>query len=454
MRNAKRFAVALICAVVVMIAHTTHAQAPTDAEKRKEDLTQFRRDFFDKDLSFAPAARREAEQRLIELEKTLSTIGQTEFELSLARVAALTDNGHSGGAPSVRSRRFERVDMRLAPFGEDFYVLRVKAENADLLGARLVAIDGMSMSALQPLYRALDGGTPAWRDRTAAFFLESPPQLRALGVGKAPNVENAAAPPVYAFITVDGKNVERSFAVSPAGADRVGGNASRWMFAELAPLEDRAWKTLIAPERAPWALQEPVNRLRVRHDGALNAVVIDMRQSSSSADMNLRSYFRAVEKLIDETKPQHLVLDLRLNGGGDLTQTRDFAESLPKLVKGRIFALTSPWTFSAAISTLGYLKQAAPDRVTIVGEAVGDRLEFFAEGKSTTLKYSKENFAYATERHDYRNGCAKVDDCHRMVVTRPIAVPTLDPDIAAPWTIETYRAARDPAMEAVAKAIR
>ena len=179
-----------------------------------------------------------------------------------------------------------------------------------------------------------------------------------------------------------------------------------------------------------------------------------MRQSNSSAEVKLRDYFHAVEKMIEETKPLHLVLDLRLNGGGDLTQTRDFAERLPKLVKGRIFTLVSPWTFSAAISTLGYLKQAAPDRITIVGEAVGDRLDFFAEGKSTTLKHSNERFAYATERHDYRGGCAKFDDCHRPVVTRPIAVPSLDPDIAAPWTIEAYRAARDPAMEAVAKAIR
>jgi hypothetical protein len=42
---------------------------------------------------------------------------------------------------------------------------------------------------------------------------------------------------------------------------------------------------------------------------------------------------------------------------------------------------------------------------------------------------------------------------YRPVVTRPIAVPSLDPDIAAPWTIEAYRAARDPAMEAVAAAL-
>jgi hypothetical protein len=444
MNNALRLAVALLCITVL----APLAQAQTDAEKRQEDLSQFRRDFFEKDRSFSPAARREAEEKLAELSTRLASIGQTEFELSLSRIAALTDNGHSGGSPSSRSRRYERVDMRLTPFGEDFYILRAKAENADLLGARLVAIDGVSIATLRPMYRALDGGTPAWRDRTAPFFLESPPQLRALGVGKSD------APPVYGFITLDGKSVERSFTVSPTGADRVGGDATRWMFPVLAPLEDRAWKTLIEPDRAPWALQEPLNRLRVRHDAALNAVVIDMRQANNSAQLRLRDYFQSVEKLIEETKPQHLVFDLRLNGGGDLTQTRDFAERLPRLVKGRIFAFTSPWTFSAAISTLGYLKQAAPERVTIVGEAVGDRLEFFAEGKSATLKHSNERFSYATERHDYRGGCAKFDDCHRNVVSRPIAVPSLDPDIAAPWTIEAYRAGRDPAMEAVAKALR
>lgn len=434
-------------ALLLLVAATAFGQPATEVEKRQQDLAQFRRDFFEKDRSYTPTARREAELRLVDIEKNVAAIGQTEFELSLARVAALSDNGHSGGSPSSRSRRHERVDVRLVPFGEEFYVLRVKADNADLLGARLESIDGVPMPQLRTLYRSLVGGTAAWRDRTAAFFLESPPQLRALGVGKA------AAAPIYRFVMADGKNVERTFSVSPVGADRVGGNATRWMFPVLAPLEDRAWKALLDPERAPWAFQEPVKRLRLRHDAALNAVVIEMRQSQSSADEKLKDYFVQVTKLVEETKPAHLILDLRLNGGGDLTQTRDFAERLPTLVKGRIFALTSPWTFSAAISTLGYLKQAAPSRVTIVGEAVGDRLEFFAEGKFITLTHSKEGFLYSIERHDYRNGCKDFTDCHRNVVSRPIAVKSLDPDIAAPWTIDAYREGRDPAMEAVAKVL-
>jgi hypothetical protein len=178
-----------------------------------------------------------------------------------------------------------------------------------------------------------------------------------------------------------------------------------------------------------------------------------MRQNDGDDAHPIDRFLRDATRAIKEAHPKNLVLDMRLNGGGDLNTTRDFAESLPGLVPGRIFALTSPWTFSAAISTVGYLKQKAPARVTIVGETVGDRLVFFSEGRPVTLTNTGIVVLPATERHDYRNGCRDFSDCHGNVVRHPIAVPTLDPEIAAPWTIEAYRSGRDPAMEAVAAAL-
>lgn len=434
--------------LLVLLASAASAQAPDEAAKRRADLAQYRKEFFAIDKSYSAAARAEAERQLTALEKDAVIVEPATFDLALARITALADNGHTVNFAAPRSRRYERADLRLTPFGDQFYVLRVKAENADLLGARLVAIDGVPIETVRGLGRSLAGGTPAWRDRSVPYFLESPPQLRALGVGKA------ASPPVYRFFTLEGKEVERTFSVSPAGADRVGGNATRWMFPVLAPLEDRTWKTLLAPEMAPWSLQEPVKRFRWRHDASLDALVIEMRQSSNAGEERLADFFAAVEKAVADLKPANLVLDLRHNGGGDLTTTRDFAERLPKLVKGRVFALISPWTFSAAISTVGYLKQAAPGRVTLVGETVGDRLHFFAEGRPVTLANSKEVVLFATERHDYQNGCKQYDDCHRNVVTRPIAVNSLDPEIPAPWTLDAYRAGRDPGMKAVADALK
>jgi hypothetical protein len=129
-------------------------------------------------------------------------------------------------------------------------------------------------------------------------------------------------------------------------------------------------------------------------------------------------------------------------------------QALPKRVPGRIIALTSPWTFSAAVSSIGYLKQTDPARVTIIGEEVGDRLNFFSEGSVVTLPNSKAEMLNATERHDYATGCRGFTDCHGPVVRHPIAVPSLAPAIAAPWTIEAYLAGRDPGMEAAAAALR
>jgi hypothetical protein len=161
-----------------------------------------------------------------------------------------------------------------------------------------------------------------------------------------------------------------------------------------------------------------------------------------------------MDSMLLARKPVNVVLDMRMNGGGDLNTTRSFVQALPTRVSGRVFALTSPYTFSAAISTVGYLKQAAPARVTIVGEMVGDRLEFWAEGRPATLPASGLLIGRATERHDYATGCKPYTDCHGNVVRNPISVKTLAPDILAPWTMADYRAGRDPGMAAIVAALR
>jgi hypothetical protein len=192
----------------------------------------------------------------------------------------------------------------------------------------------------------------------------------------------------------------------------------------------------------------------MRDDTGIEALVLELRQNSDAPGMPIQSFLKDAADRIKASRPRNLVLDMRLNGGGDLNTTRDFVESLPGKIPGRIFVLTSPWTFSAAISTVGYLKQAAPGRVTIVGEPVGDRLNFFAEGGIVTLPRSGAVMLIATERHDYAGGCRGYDDCHGPVVRHPIAVQDLNPAIKAPWTIEAYRAGRDPGMEAIATALK
>ncbi|MEQ1691231.1 MAG: hypothetical protein ABMA00_08105 [Gemmatimonas sp.] len=422
--------------------------APLTPTSIRQDLALMREQFLGIEASYSPGARAEAERRIARLEVVADTLQRGFLELEIARIVALADNGHTSVPGAMRASHFNRVAIRLTPFGEEFYVLRAQSQHADLLGARLLAIDGKPMAMLRTAARSLSGGTAAWRDRQAPFLFESPEQLHALGV------ITASTAATYRFQLATGGTVERRLVADSANAATPRANTSRWMYPEPPASDGREWRSLMAVAQAPWSLQEPTTRFRWRDAPELDGVVIELRQNVSAPNVMIRTFLMQMDTLLRVQKPRHVVLDMRMNGGGDLNTTRAFVQSLPTLVSGRIFVLTSPHTFSAAISTVGYLKQAAPERVSIVGEMVGDRLEFWAEGRPVTLPGSGILIGRATERHDYATGCKPYSDCHGAVVRSPISVKTLAPDLSAPWTLADYRAGRDPGMAAIAAELR
>ncbi|WP_374658591.1 hypothetical protein [Inhella sp.] len=422
--------------------------AVLSAEALKADLAQFRTGFMARDRAYSPVARAEAERRLDALASSAEPMDATRLGLALAQVAALADNGHTLVSLSRLVDQSGRVPLRLVPFGDgEFRVLRAREPEADWLGARLVAIDDQPLERLRAAAHALVGGLPAWRDRSAPFLFESPQMLHALGLVADPQAAR------YRVQLDDGRTIERRLTAEPPGPTRPRADTQRLLLPEVTPPE-LGWRGVLALADAPWALREATLRLRWRAWPERQALVVDLRVANDAAHTKLADFLAGVNAALAEQQPRHLVIDLRQNGGGDLTKLRDFAESLPQRVPGRVFVLTSPWTFSAAISTLGYLKQAAPERVQIVGEPIGDRLVFFAEGRPLRLTHSGMVALMATERHDYRDGCRAFDDCHAPVRLRPIARPSLAPDLPVPWTFADYRAGRDPAMEAVDAQLR
>jgi hypothetical protein len=428
-------------------AHDVPARPSVTVAQMQEDLERFRTEFLGVDVSYSPEARSRAEARLRALEARLADVSAAEFELTLAQIVGLADNGHTIAFAGPRSRRFNRVPIRVTPFGEDFHVLRATAAHADLLGARVVAVGGTPIAQILDSARTLAGGTPGRRDRDANYVIESPEQMHALGLIAGTDTVR------YEFETAGGDRVARRLQADPANDDRVRADASRWLSPELVPAEQGTWQALLGTDKVPWALQDIDEPFRSRDAPDLDATVVQLRRNHDAPGRPIAAALQELTAAIEAGGRTHLVLDMRFNGGGDLNTTRSFMQSLPDLVPGRILVLMSPWTFSAAISSIGYLEQTAPERVTLVGEGPGDRLEFFAEGGVVALPHSGAMLLTATERHDYRTGCEGKVDCHRPVVRHPIAVPSLAPDIPAPWTFAAYAAGRDPGMEAVARAL-
>lgn len=102
---------------------------------------------------------------------------------------------------------------------------------------------------------------------------------------------------------------------------------------------------------------------------------------------------------------------------------------------------------------MAFAKENAPDRTIIVGEEIGDRLQFWAEGWRYDLPNSGFRARYSTAFYDLQHGCRGLFRCYwGTFYLFPVIVDDLDVDISAPLTFNAYTAGRDPAMEAVSAA--
>lgn len=433
-----RWIARLALGIAATAVHAT-AAAAQDPAQRQAGLDTVRAIVTSGEKAYTDEGRARGLALLDSVAARSGSLSDLAFELELSRVVALADNGHSLLSPRARIERTNRVGIRLLPLTDGVVVAHAADGLEELLGASLVAIGEIPVERLLAENRALYGGTAPWRDQFAPYLLESPEQLHAMRLAGSP------AEAVYRFRLPDGSVVSRTLRGDTVarGVARSVGEA----FLVPEPGDRPGWRALVA--RAPWALREPGVAFRRTIEWGPGLFIFQMRQNHDAPGQALAAVLDSIRAEITSTRPRHLVLDMRFNGGGNLQITRQFMQALPGLVPGRIFVLTSPLTFSAGISSVGYLAQAAPDRVTLVGETPGDRLVFFAESRWRPLPGTGTGVLVSRERHDYEGGCAAFTDCHPPVVRNPIRVRSLDPQVPAPWTMDALRAGRDPAMEAV-----
>jgi hypothetical protein len=82
-----------------------------------------------------------------------------------------------------------------------------------------------------------------------------------------------------------------------------------------------------------------------------------------------------------------------------------------------------------------------------LGEPVGDRLAFFAEGRRGCIPNYPLCFHYETGKHDYGHSCRDWDTCFWLNWLLPLRVKTLQPDETITTSFDDWRQGRDPVFE-------
>jgi hypothetical protein len=411
-----------------------------------QDLSILRRDVA-LDRAYSDDHRARALQIITESEGRAGNWTAAEFELQVALVVALADNGHSTVWSDFRSGRMNRLPVRLILLADGVFVVRARGAGMPLLGTRVDSIDGIATAELVRRLRIYRGGPDNRRDLDAVSMLESPQLLQAAGIAQSQH---------QVTLAVSNQGHAQTLllpALAPAPSEpRV--PRLRYLAAQRIGNEPFDWQSAFQEQSVPLWLQQPDRVFRLAPLPTLAAVYLQLKANLDAQDgEQISAFLTQARRSIADLRPQNIILDMRFDGGGDYTKTATFMADLPGMVPpgGRVFVITHATTFSAGISSVGFVKQSAPHSVTIVGETVGDRLVFYGEPRELTLPNSGIGMSYTTGLHDYLHGCRWFGPCFWVDWIYPIAVPTLKPDLAAPLTFASIAAGRDPAMEAIGR---
>ncbi len=374
---------------------------------------------------FHTITRGQFERAVSKLDERIPSLARHQIIVEMARIAAMIGDGHTNIAPTRDPKiGFRAYPVKFYLFQDGLYVRAAAREHADLLGARVLKIGDSPVDKAYDSVREIIG-----RDNEmdvkffAPFLLAMPEVLHALGL-----VEDMER----ADFTIESRGRQRIIGLKPAGQAEM-----------MAPDTDMSWLPGTdwvdardgARRPAPLWVKDPRNKFWFQYMPDRRAVYVQFNQVGNKEDETVEDFAARLFAFVEANPVERLVLDLRLNRGGDggLNRPLLLANIRSKKIdqKGRLFTIVGRSTWSAAQSLVNELEKYT--NTTFVGEPTGGKVNSYGDSRRITLPNSGITVRVSTlwwqgDERDRRQWTA--------------------PQIAAEPTFEDYRTNNDPALTA------
>jgi hypothetical protein len=405
-------------------------------EAWRQDFDMVLSRFMPYDRSFSDASRAAFQKRIQRLKDSVARRSDAELMAELARAVALSRNAHTR-LYLVRNRTaVRRLPIRLWWFRDGFYVVRATEEYKELLGCRVDKIGEMKIAAAAQKVRGIKPGNASWQRYMSAYLLTSPEIL-----AESKIIADAERVP----LELRCEEKQRQRAIVPLPLQKSSAPVESWW--DLSPFARRNESTPLSalpPERAPLYLCKPEVYYWFAHLPQTHILYFQYNRSQEMQDgQSLYDFGEELLRAAGRSDVEALVVDLRFNTGGNGNLATPLMKSLQeKLTKKKVFVITGRATFSAGILHAAQWKQWG---AKIVGEQVGDELDFWAEGGNVELPNSKLTVHYSNGFHGYSRRLYP----DRQPYFLDLDVDTLAPDFPVETTWAEYVSGRDPAMERI-----
>lgn len=391
---------------MVTLTQLDHEQWLTDLDHLVDELQRRHRNVFH-------STSQDAFDRAVRsLRGRIPSLASHEIVVGLARLVASIGDGHTA-LRLTEVPGFRRYPLVLHHFSDGLHIRSISSKHAHAVGARVLAVGDTPIDEAYAILRPLVSqdnemgvlaGVPA--------LLAIPEVLHACGL--TPDLDEAT-------FTIQQRNEpETTLALA----------ATSSMPAGLVDARDAA-----AAPTPLWLQRSAEENWFVRMAGT-NALYVAYNRVRDSADEPLSDFFSRVFETIEGEGIEHLILDVRLNYGGNNLLNQALIHHLIRCDRvnrwGGLFAIIGRHTFSAAMNLAVDLERHT--RVLFVGEPTGSSPNHYGENGAIVLPHSGLRVSVSTL---WWQVSAPQDDRQ-----------WIHPDLPARLSSGDYAANHDPAVDA------
>jgi tetratricopeptide (TPR) repeat protein len=359
-----------------------------------------------------------------DLDRRIPNLARHQIIVELARIVAMVGDGHTNISPT----RDPKIGFHILPikpyfFDDSLYVRAATKEYANLIGASVEQIGNAPATKAYELVKQLIGRDNEMDLRFFAPFLMSMPEvLHAVGLISQPD---------RATLVLDKNGHKQTVELKSVGLPQL-----------MSPDTDLSWLPQpgwidardSAKQPPPLWLRDPQNKFWFEYLRDSQTLYVQLNQIGNKDDESMDYFSKRLLAFIDANSVDRLILDLRLNRGGNGEFNRPILRALIKARKidqmGKLFVIIGRSTWSAAQFLVNSLEDYTD--ALFVGEPTGGKRNSYGDSRRIVLPNSGITVRVSTlwwqeDERDRRQWKA--------------------PDIAADLKFDDYRNNTDPALK-------
>lgn len=369
----------LILLVMSCIVLQAVAQSNLTAEQWQEDL-KFLQETIHKDYPFLfkKTTKENFDLAVNKLHDEIPNLEEHQIVIGLAKLVASFKYGHTELGFKYQFQDFHQLPINFYQFNDGLFIQGTHKNFKDALGSKVIAIEGM---AIEDVLKAIYPVVPAENDQFfkayAGTYLRCPEVLHSQGVIKE------FSESVKFTLEKDGKTFIQSFKSLPIG--------ERVPSAYGLVKQEGDWLDVRDQSETPLYLKHLDKIYYFEYLPEQKTVYVRHSQIQDDPSENIPTFYDRLFEFIESNDVERLVLDVRLNGGGNNYKNKPIITGIIRTEKinkvGNLYVIIGRRTFSACQNLVNELSNYT--NAIFIGEPTSENINFYGDNNRVELPNSK-----------------------------------------------------------------